>query len=1265
MELAYPAGPAAVPANLVEPARELRRLARLAGLALAIYLIAWVALAAWLAVGAARLLGAAVALGENWGWMLAAGLTAGWLAIVVTRPLFARTRAEAQGLEVSAAEQPRLSGFLYRLADEARAPRPQRVFVSARMTATLSWHVSVANLLLRPALHLEIGLPLVSSLSLAEFRAVLAHELAHFSRRMPTSARWVYLAWRVVAHLLGWRDRFDAALQKLSQGDIRIAWLWRPLVLLASALRSLLELAFRDLVHAQRRLAREIEARADVLTVSLAGSDALVHALHRLRDADRAWTRASAFLASEQAAGRPVADAIAIHERMIELLRVVHARPDLGLAPPLPRAGAEHHRLFTPENSLPPRMWSMHPSNAVREQIMKRVYVPAPLDGRPAWDLFDDTAGLRNRVSAASAPHDAGAPAPLGESLQRLNEMYQRACLGKTFRGAYLDRSPARLAARPADLYDALPDPPAIRALNSLYPESLGAEVVRAVELEQELARLEDARRTRAPAGFVRHRDRVLQLAEIPHAIAQLREEIAALNRSLTDHERRCRAAHLAAAASLKSGWEEYLRGLGRVLHYAEHTAINLRDAHGFLVDVVTRVTARRRMNEAELEELLQAAADVHDVLRTTHGDAKEVVLDRTVARRLHAESWLAYLGEYALELPNAETINSWLRAIDGAVSWTTARLDALRDAALDQLLLSEAQVARFVRQRLAPGAAPPPSRVPVTSTVVLPGQERVRRAATGRWHWLETSESPVPMLSRVAIAAAVLVTILVATIFIGGSIVTIYNGFARIVRVSVDRADVDVPALSTAKLTVHDEEVRVAAHALDGRIIEEFEASLPKPGGAYVYNVAGLSPLVEWTATYGKATGESQRELGTPRWLPTTADYLFVEPPSMLQTESGSAARTVLAGMADSRPEQILSMLPEAGHARIIDMHARWDDSGWRHTGLWLLLASERPGFRSALAHRLAATPHDALALRLEQDTTTTPRQHAHVCKRHAALAAAAPTNADLQYIATRCLPSEKEKKAAFLRLHRSWPENGWLALAAGNAHAEEGRWVQAQVLLEQARLQVPALADFLAIDVARLRRMVAGAEPASLDDLERDSALLGFLRATETGAGFEQSPLLAYRELASGRLAEALDRAAGAMEPYARVLRLAAASDGASAELVTRALELPLPQGIDHDTIWAAIGLAAREKVPLEPYYEFASKVVRVDVPAMRTFIEAIRSGTAPESADAALEGTHMKSRAHAYSAAVILLGNEAPAPWRERARRMLFAYERPWFE
>src|SRR2546425_9590280 len=66
------------------------------------------------------------------------------------------------------------------------------------------------------------------------------------------------------------------------------------------------------------------------------------------------------------------------------------------------------------------------------------------------------------------------------------------------------------------------------------------------------------------------------------------------------------------------------------------------------------------------------------------------------------------------------------------------------------------------------------------------------------------------------------------------------------------------------------------------------------------------------------------------------------------------------------------------------------------------------------------------------------------------------------------------------------------------------------------------------------------------------------------EDGIGFDSTPLLAYAALARGHVDDAVHRARADSNAAARVLRLAAASDGASAALVKRALALGAKAGI-----------------------------------------------------------------------------------------------------
>src|SRR5690606_22735862 len=130
----------------------------------------------------------------------------------------------------------------------------------------------------------------------------------------------------------------------------------------------------------------EMEYQADLVAASLTGSDALVHALHKLGAADDAWDRAVDFAAGQMEAGQSVDDLFAVQSRIIEQLRAVLADPHFGSPPELPAQGREAHRVFRSEMAQPPRMWATHPANSDRENNVKQTYLAAELEARPAWD---------------------------------------------------------------------------------------------------------------------------------------------------------------------------------------------------------------------------------------------------------------------------------------------------------------------------------------------------------------------------------------------------------------------------------------------------------------------------------------------------------------------------------------------------------------------------------------------------------------------------------------------------------------------------------------------------------------------------------------------------------------------------------------------------------------------------------------------------------------------------------------------------------------
>jgi Zn-dependent protease with chaperone function len=1270
-EQVYPAGPGAVPADLTRPTGAYRTHAWLAMGGLMLFVLLYLALAIWFSWTAYRLF-ASLAHGGDPFWTFVAGTCSAFLAVFMWKALvFVKHRHAIDDIEVTAEEQPRLFAFINRLADEAGAPRAHRVFLSPRVNAAVFYDLSVLNLLFPSRKNLEIGLGLVNAVSLGELKAVLAHEFGHFGQRSMAVGRWVYIAQQIAGHIIAKRDALDAFLRGLSRVDLRIAWVGWGLSLIVWSIRSLMETVFRLVVLAQRALSREMEYQADLVAVSLTGSDALIHALYKLNAADDAWERALAFADSEAREKRSVSDLFAVQKHITEKLRHVLDDPSYGELAPPPKEKPQEHRVFKTSLAQPPRMWSTHPANSEREQNAKRRYVHAKIDGRSAWELFDSVPDLKKSMTAHvfRAVQEA-ADVPLEQSIAKLDEQFGRAYYDRAYRGAYLGRPLARYAKQAADLYG-----PTLRSdyiateLAAIYPHSLSEDLAKLRGLEEEKATLQGLKEgfLTASGGVIRYRGKDLKRADLQDALDEVQGDLDKARDAVLAHDKRCRAVHLAAATQLGSGWDAYLKGLVSILHYAEHGEANLRDAHGALCNTVSVVTADGRVSSGERRVLLNACAEVHKALRHIYEEeGKAIVLDRTLLRRLKVESWQQALGTFTLPPADDKNVGDWLNAIDSWVASAGSALSALRQATLEQLLLVEAQVSRFIRDKMTPAAAPDATKVPEQYPVLLPGSERPRKTRLDLWDRFHVADGLFATLARLTVACGIIAAVLSVGETVGVTLVNVYNGLGRTVKVSIGEHSVNVPAFSHAKLTVgNDENYPVKTVTEFGDVIEQFDAEIPVGSNESIYNVAGASMLVQWTATYGSVGQVPEQMIGPVRWTTTGADYIFEQPPETISTGrgSGGGTRDVMGAFGHDNPSMLLSMLQDPKQqAQVIQTHARWDSNESHYAAYWLALASQREGFDEIVRARLKLDPEDVLTLRAEQDARRDLR--AAVCKRHRELADAHPGSINLQYVAARCIDDDVRREEEFAALYAKAPTNGWIAAAMGYTHAQHGRWNDALTALNMARQQVPAMSERFALDTMRLRRITTRDGDAPGADLTQQSNTLRYYLSLVTGNGLQAGADSAYHDLATGKIDAALSEKVESADDVARILRLAAASDGASREVIDRALTLPMDRGMDADTMWAALALALRERRDPAPYIAAIRDYKDENAEQMLEFITAARSSTNPADAERLLDGLPLEARGQAYSAALVVLGTRAPAEWRRGADRLLFVPERPYF-
>lgn len=1269
-----------------------RRQAWLAVAALLVFMLLYVGLAGWFVRTAWRLSfgGSGDDGGRIFGFLTA--VCAAVIAAFMIKGVFFIRRGKPEGLtELREADQPRLFKFLHKLADEAGAPRPHKVYVSARVNAAVFYDLSLLNLLVPSRKNLEIGLSLVNSLTLGELRAVLAHEFGHFAQRSMAVGRWVYVAHQITAQLVARRDKLDSFVESLSRSDFRIAWIGWVLQTIVWAIRSLIDFAFRGVLLLERALSREMELQADLVAVSLTGSDALVHALSKLNAADDSFDRTVNFARGEQARGAPVADLFEVQGHLMKRMAAILDDPLYGRVPLVPIAEPARHRVFKAELTQPPRMWQSHPLNHEREANAKKVYVAAPLDERSAWVLFDDAAALRQRVTRALLEPGEVAAASLAESLAHLDARFDRTSLHRRYHGVYFGRSVTRASDSVEEITGVAAG--SISDLGALYPKSLAATVeeMRRGERELEQLRALEAGVVEASGGAIRYGGQDVPRRELPQLIKRVQAERDAARAALDAHERLVRRTHLAAARAADAAargdgpapaasHEQSLRGLLGALHYAEHGEAVVRDQQAAVAVCYRMLTAGGKITHAKLVPLITDCNRLHEALARVHKERDQVSLAPALLARLGEPSWSEAIGAFDLPLAGAENISSWLGVIDGWVDKAANALSALRNAALDELLLAEQALAAHMREGAPLPPAPPACVLPPGYRRLLLQDEQRRKVTLTLWQRFLRASGRGPAFVRLVVAGGIVGTVLTVGANIGSADLVIYDALAIPVQVQVAGQRLAVSPGTPVHVSVEPESTQaIVTTAPDGRVVERFDAKIGGAFGTQVYNVAGASPLVRWTATYGPATPEAPRMLGAPRLVAVSVDHLFEEPPHSVSTKHNEGAvRHVLQGFAGGTPEDLLVPLRDnlAEMRRVALVHARWDPDNGGAIEDWFGPALGEPGTAAVVAGRLLQSPDNVALRRVEQYAAAAGPAHDAVCMVDRARAQERPADGDRAYIALRCDDDGLTRDAAFVAAHERWPDNAWLAYAAGWAEADNDRWNDAIVAFEQSRKRLPHVAEQTAIVEARILRYADDSGAERLQALAHGSGRLAKwldVERPDFRAGVDDGPsIAAYAALARGALPEPTVGTGMSRGDAARLVRLIGASDGASPALVRRALDLPLHDGLDSDTVWISAGLALAEHRDLSGLQQALDDPTRIHSPSSAEHLHRmwtqVVAGARPGAhalTPADLRGLDPEERGHVYAALAVALGAKAPPAYRLAANRLLFAVERPYFQ
>lgn len=193
-------------------------------------------------------------------WIVMAPLIAVIARLLVT--LFRTENLSTSGYLIQRSFAPELFDMLDEDSRALRSPKVDYVLLTGEFNASMFQRPRF-GLFGRPINHLEIGLPLMKSLSPEQFRAVLAHELGHLSANHSRFCSWIY------CHRQTWSQMHDG----LQKSESILALILRPFVSWYSPYFNAYSFV----------LARSNEYEADRAAASIAGFRQFAEALVNLR----------------------------------------------------------------------------------------------------------------------------------------------------------------------------------------------------------------------------------------------------------------------------------------------------------------------------------------------------------------------------------------------------------------------------------------------------------------------------------------------------------------------------------------------------------------------------------------------------------------------------------------------------------------------------------------------------------------------------------------------------------------------------------------------------------------------------------------------------------------------------------------------------------------------------------------------------------------------------------------------------------------------
>ncbi|MEP6952220.1 MAG: M48 family metallopeptidase [Ginsengibacter sp.] len=299
-------------------------------------------------------------------------------------------------IEINEEEQPELFAFIRTLSKETKTFFPKKIFLTGDVNASVFYNSSFWSMFFPVKKNLEIGLGLVNSVNISEFKAVVAHEFGHFSQRSMKLGSFTYNVNRVIYNMLYNNTGYTSFLNSWGTVNKYFAFFAGITVRIAQGIQWILRKMYAVINKSYFGLSREMEFHADVVSASVSGGNNLISALSRIELASNCYNsaldNAGDWLGKKKATTN-------IFMNQLTILQSIAKEFKLSLKNGLPEVSYHFIQSFSQSRINYKNQWASHPTLEERKSHLDKAGINVVPDEASAWNVFTNRNILQERVT--------------------------------------------------------------------------------------------------------------------------------------------------------------------------------------------------------------------------------------------------------------------------------------------------------------------------------------------------------------------------------------------------------------------------------------------------------------------------------------------------------------------------------------------------------------------------------------------------------------------------------------------------------------------------------------------------------------------------------------------------------------------------------------------------------------------------------------------------------------------------------------------------